>query len=164
VWSWRPKGWRQVGGDARASRRRRWQSARFTEESAPISRKPLRREGRCDTACTCGHAPFAQFFWREGPGCSGHPVFPAPSAFEGGRNQQLGRELRRETAGPCDRYPCDRYPCHRYPCDQLRNCSRNIRSESCGLSTSLISQPSWLLTRMKLSVTRRPWFWKATPT
>ena len=64
---------------------------------ARISRKPSRREGRSVSACTCGHAPFAQSFWREGPGCSGHPAFPAPSLFrEGGTQAKLGRNAPRE--------------------------------------------------------------------
>src|ERR1700758_4531004 len=54
-----------------------WQILQTQERG--ISRKPLRGEGRSDVGCTCGHAPFAQSFWRQGPGCSGHPVFPAPS-------------------------------------------------------------------------------------
>ena len=36
------------------------------------------------TACTCGHRALAQPFLRGGPGCSGHPVFPAPSVFREG--------------------------------------------------------------------------------
>ena len=67
-----------------------------------VSRKPLRREGRCDTACTCGHAPFAQSFWREGPGCSGHPAFPAPSVSQEGRGSwHNSGESRRENAKAC---------------------------------------------------------------
>ena len=61
-----------------------------------VSRKPSRREGRTDPACTCGHAPFAQFFWREGPGCSGHPVFPAPSVLKRVKSTQSSGECRRE--------------------------------------------------------------------
>jgi len=80
VWSWRAHAGAKFGGDASgASRGRRWQTLVHRGEYE-VSRKPPRREGRSVSACTCGHAPFAQFFWREGPGCSGHPAFPAPSA------------------------------------------------------------------------------------
>ncbi len=48
---------------------------------ARISRKPLRREGRCDHRLCLWFSRSRKFFLREGPGCSGHPVFPAPSAF-----------------------------------------------------------------------------------
>jgi hypothetical protein len=43
---------------------------------APISRKPLRREGRSDVGCTCGHAPFAQFFLARGPRVQRSPGLP----------------------------------------------------------------------------------------
>jgi hypothetical protein len=84
---------RQVGRDVNAS----WPAAVANKlvhrGEREVSRKPLRREGRSVSACTCGHAPFAQFFWREGPGCSGHPVFPAPSHSERAKSlAKLGRD------------------------------------------------------------------------
>ena len=48
-----------------------------------ISRKPPRREGRLSPPVPVVIA-LAQIFLRGGPGCSGHPVFPAPSVFQGG--------------------------------------------------------------------------------
>ncbi len=45
------------------------------------------------TACTCGLA-LAQFFLREGPGCSGHPAFPAPSPSSEGNVSSKARAQR----------------------------------------------------------------------
>ncbi len=81
VWSWRAhagakfRGHDDLRGDG---------GNKLVHRGEPeVSRKPPRREGRSVSACTCGHAPFAQSLWREGPGCSGHPAFPAPSSFRG---------------------------------------------------------------------------------
>jgi hypothetical protein len=41
-----------------------------------ISRKPLRRESRCDTACTCGLAPFAQLKLARRPRVQRSPGLP----------------------------------------------------------------------------------------
>ena len=46
-----------------------------------VSRKPLRREGRSDSACTCGLRAFRATFCARAHGCSAHPAFPAPSCF-----------------------------------------------------------------------------------
>jgi hypothetical protein len=67
-----------------------------------ISRKPLRREGRCDPACTCGLRALAQSSRAGPPGCSGHPAFPAPS--DQGRDNddaKLGRNTPRERKDVC---------------------------------------------------------------
>ena len=48
-----------------------------------ISRKPSRGEGRCDHRLYLWFSRSRKFFLREGPGCSGHPAFPAPSVFQG---------------------------------------------------------------------------------
>src|SRR3974390_2954168 len=62
-----------------------------------VSRKPLRREGRSVSACTCGQRAPRATLLRGGPGCSGHPAFPAPSVFSEGHNDaQLGRNAPRE--------------------------------------------------------------------
>ena len=59
---------------------------------ARISRKPPRREGRLSPPVPVVHARSRNFLCACGPGCSGHPAFPAPSAFEGGRDDaKLGR-------------------------------------------------------------------------
>jgi hypothetical protein len=79
-----PRRWRQVGGDADASRRRRWQTSIGSPRRAPISRKPSRREGRCDHRRTCGSRARANFFCACSPGCCGHPAFPAPSPISEG--------------------------------------------------------------------------------
>ena len=45
-----------------------------------VSRKPLRREGRRDSACPCGQRAHAQTcFCAWAVGAAGTPVFPAPS-------------------------------------------------------------------------------------
>jgi hypothetical protein len=67
-----------------------------------VSRKPLRREGRSVSACTCGSRALAQFLLRGSPGCSGHPAFPVPSSLEEGRDSRHNSgETRRENADPC---------------------------------------------------------------
>jgi hypothetical protein len=50
---------------------------------ARISRKTTAQGGPVVTACTCGHRARANLVLRGGPGCSGHPALPAPSAFRG---------------------------------------------------------------------------------
>ena len=72
-----------------------------------VSRKPLHREGRSVSACTCGSRALAQFLLRGSPGCSGHPAFPVPSAFPEGRDSRHNSgETRRENAAPCF-FACD---------------------------------------------------------
>ncbi len=71
--------------------RRWWQTSIGSPRRARISRKPPRREGRSDVRCTCGFAPFAQLFWREGPGCSSHLVFPAPLWISRGQSRCKAR-------------------------------------------------------------------------
>jgi len=61
---------------------------------ARISRKPLRREGRCDSACTCGFALSRNFFARRPMGACGHPVFPAPSVRWGRKRDAKTRAER----------------------------------------------------------------------
>jgi hypothetical protein len=86
VWSWR------THAGAKFSRKAPKAAAKATVATKlahrgerEVSRKPLRREGRCDSACTCGLRAFAQpFFARRPTGTCGHPVFPAPSVFKEG--------------------------------------------------------------------------------
>jgi hypothetical protein len=68
-----PQGWRQVSrmlqrrsrGDG--DKQRQW----FTGKSTEQPYKPLRREGRCDTACTCGNrAASRTFFGATAPGAA----------------------------------------------------------------------------------------------
>jgi hypothetical protein len=47
---------------------------------------------------------------------------------------------------------------------QFQYCARNLRNESCGLSTLVMTQPSGPFTTMKFSVTERPPLRKATAT
>src|SRR5581483_2641851 len=67
---------------------------------APISRKPLRREGRLSPPVPVVFA-LAQFFLREGPGCSGHPAFPVPSSVRGQDECKTSGDRRRESADSC---------------------------------------------------------------
>jgi len=73
---------RQVGGNAHAML-----PATVARAGSPrrvrISRKPLRREGRLSPPVPVVLA-LAQLFFAQGPGCSGHPAFPAPSDFREG--------------------------------------------------------------------------------
>jgi hypothetical protein len=82
VWSWRAHAGAQVRDDAFRITRATVAKA-GSPGRARISRKPLRREGRCVSACTCGFALSRNFFARRPMGACGHPVFPAPSVFEG---------------------------------------------------------------------------------
>jgi hypothetical protein len=50
---------------------------------ARISCKPSRREGRSDPRLYLWFTRSRKFSLRGSPGCSGHPAFPAPSAFRG---------------------------------------------------------------------------------
>ncbi len=97
VWSWRPKAlassWRRC---LKHRGRRRWQTGWFTGESTYKPSNHCAGKAGVITVCTCGLA-LAQFFLREGPGCSGHPVFPAPSTSgEGHVDAELGREAPRD--------------------------------------------------------------------
>jgi hypothetical protein len=81
---------RQIGDDANASRRRRWQTLVHRGEHA-ISRKPLRTEGRSDHRLCLWFTRSRKFLLRGSPGCSGHPAFPAPTAFRGTRFDGITR-------------------------------------------------------------------------
>jgi hypothetical protein len=63
---------------------RRWQTSIGSPRRAPISRKPLRREGRCDHRLYLWFSRSRKFLLRGSPGACGHPAFPAPSpSFRG---------------------------------------------------------------------------------
>src|SRR6185312_3189750 len=67
-----------------------------------VSRKPLRREGRCDHRLYLVVNALAQILLRGGPGCSGHPVFPAPSVLlRRVTAMHNSGERRRENAFAC---------------------------------------------------------------
>ncbi len=58
-----------------------------------ISRKPPRREGRADPACTCGQRALAQTSFARGPRVQRPPGLPCALVFnEGGTDAKLGRE------------------------------------------------------------------------
>ena len=83
--SWR-RCWRiaaNEGGNRQGSPRR-----------ARISRKPLRREGRCDHRLYLWFSRLRKFLLREAPGCSGHPAFPAPSVCAEGQRCSKARAKR----------------------------------------------------------------------
>jgi hypothetical protein len=68
---------------------------------APISRKPSRREGRCDHRRTCGFRALAQFFCANAPGAAAtrpslRPLFP-----EGDWTMQSSDDFGREDDAPC---------------------------------------------------------------
>ena len=93
---------RQVGDDAKPHRADNGGKQDGSPGRARISRQTIAQGRPVVTACTCGHAPFAHIFWREGPGCSGHPAFPAPSDFRRGRDDwQSSGETRREAKDAC---------------------------------------------------------------
>jgi hypothetical protein len=100
--------WRQCVPHCADDGGKRW----FTGEHG-VSRKPLRREGRSVSACTCGSRALAQIpFARGPPGACGHPVFPAPSLYLGATNHaKLGRKWRRENVGECRGPRIPRYDC-----------------------------------------------------
>ena len=77
---------------------RRWQTSIGSPRRAPISRKPSRREGRCDYRLYLWFSRSRKFLLRGSPGACGHPAFPAPSpSFRGQtisktRARRAGRE------------------------------------------------------------------------
>jgi hypothetical protein len=91
AWSWRPNVWRQVLVGLQRSYEGDGGKRNGSPGRAPISRKPLRREGRSVSACACGHRALAQIFFARRPRVQRHPVFPAPSDFgEGKHDVELG--------------------------------------------------------------------------
>jgi len=73
---------------------------------ARISRKPLRREGRLLPPVPVVIARSRKFLLRGGPGCSGHPAFPAPSILKRATDDaKLGRNAPRER----ERASCPRH-------------------------------------------------------
>jgi hypothetical protein len=80
--------WRQCPAHCADDGGKRW----FTR--ARISRKPLRREGRCDYRLYLWFTRSRNTSLRVGPGCSLHPAFPVPSAFSRGRSRCKTRAKR----------------------------------------------------------------------
>jgi hypothetical protein len=66
-----PRRWRQVSRRLqRPATRRWWQSSIGSPRRARISRKPLRREGRSVSACTCGFRARANLLCAGAPGAA----------------------------------------------------------------------------------------------
>jgi hypothetical protein len=100
VWSWRAHAGAKLA--TMLTHRADNGGKRWFAEEHEVSRKPLRREGRADPACTCGSRARANFFLRGSPGCSGHPAFPAPSVLDGRAFSGSPRaQLRCGNAKPC---------------------------------------------------------------
>jgi hypothetical protein len=78
VWSSRAHAGAKFASDLK-SRAGDGGKCRFTGEHE-VSRKPLRREGRADPACTCGQRARAIFVAR-GPRVQAPPGLPCPSIF-----------------------------------------------------------------------------------
>jgi hypothetical protein len=66
-----------------------------------ISRKPLRREGRCDPACTCGLRALAQSFRAGAPGAAATRPSLLPPIKDGTTTMQSSGETRRENGRTC---------------------------------------------------------------
>jgi len=83
VWSWRAHAGAKSQAKLKASLGMTVANAGSPRRSR-ISRKPSRREGRCDHRLYLWFSRSRKFLLRGSPGCSGHPAFPAPSDFRGG--------------------------------------------------------------------------------
>src|SRR4030081_1277173 len=88
VWSWRPDAgvksrWIYPRGDGGKKAGHRGEHA--------ISRKPLRREGRMSPLNLYARVRFLCALCTRDRGCSAHPVFPAPSASQGGEMMRKPR-------------------------------------------------------------------------
>jgi hypothetical protein len=67
-----------------------------------VSRKPLRREGRSESACTCGQRAHAQDFPARGPWVQRAPGLPCALGYvRGCRAWHHSDEFRRENAEDC---------------------------------------------------------------
>ena len=66
-----------------------------------ISRKPLRREGRCDPACTCGLRALAQSSRAGPPGAAATRPSLLPPIKDGTTTMQSSGETRRENGRTC---------------------------------------------------------------
>jgi len=63
--------------------------------------KPLRREGRLKPPLPVATTLVCFFHCTRGRGCSGHPVFPAPSIIGGTKNSRITRTLVAPREGRC---------------------------------------------------------------
>ena len=82
-----PRRWRQVRAKLKASRGRRWQTSIGSPRRAPISRKPLRREGRLSPPVPVVFA-LAQISFAREPGCMRPPGLPCALTFLPRANDQ----------------------------------------------------------------------------
>jgi hypothetical protein len=98
--------------------------------------KPLRREGRLKPPLPVATTLVCFFSCTRGYGCGGHPVFPAPSNFEG---REIHASLGRECVAGMRKYVF-RYACH---CND-GSCSLRIKSnDRCCREHTLLSPPLW---------------------
>ena len=99
MWSWRAHARRQVGNDAQRIAPMTVANKLVHRGEHEVSRKPLRREGRSVSACTCGPRALAQFLCAGAPGAAAtrSSLRPLPS---GGTSfsAQLGPNPPRERA------------------------------------------------------------------
>jgi len=97
-----PKAGAQVGDNAKAHCAGDGGNRQGSPRRAPISRKPSRREGRCDHRRTLRFSRSRNFFLRESPGCRRPPGLPCALCSLGGQcMQQSSGEFRRENASSC---------------------------------------------------------------
>jgi hypothetical protein len=91
-----PRRWRHVGDDANASRRQRWQTSIGSPRRAPISRKPLRGEGRLSPPVPVVNA-LAQISFARGPRVQRPPGLPRTLVVSRAQNDaRLGCDAPRE--------------------------------------------------------------------
>jgi hypothetical protein len=93
-----PRRWRQVSRRLqRPAARRWWQSSIGSPRRARISRKPLRREGRSVSACTCGFRARANLLCAGAPGAAAtRPFLRPPYSRRVTDDAKLGRNSPRE--------------------------------------------------------------------
>jgi hypothetical protein len=76
VWSWRPDAGAKLCETLQRSCEAMGARKPGPQGEREVSRKPLCREGRCDSACTCGLRAFAQCFCAKAHGCMRAPGLP----------------------------------------------------------------------------------------
>jgi hypothetical protein len=94
-----PRRWRQVGDDARASRRRWWQQSPVTKESAEETVKTIAQEMPGVSGGPVATNSCAYYFAHGAAGASRARHFPRPLNLRGQRLSQLGRIAPRECEG-----------------------------------------------------------------
>src|SRR5579871_4873179 len=98
VWSWRPKGWRSSPSEAESFARATVAIGKVHRGERAISRKPSRREGRCDHRLYLWFLRLRSFFCARAPGAAATRPSLRPRLFEGDGPCKPRTRMRRENA------------------------------------------------------------------